>query len=310
MKRCIIALFLCLAVVCVVKAQTRVVVTEKSGRVVVGDVVERNKDYLRILKYDDQKIRVVYTEDIESIADAGDKYKTGEEVAQALYDAEVKARAEAAAAKAEVKAEAAATKAKVKAEAAAAKAERKEVLYEHYFANSKGFWQYVDISGSLGSEFNSIGANYIGGYRFNSKLFLGLGVGMNLLSSKMLLLSDLNNEKISRILPPSKFNLPVFLHFRADILDRPWTPYASLSVGARVSPFSLVNYDLCIKYNQSGLLGDLVFGVNRVVSKSLSVYLGVGYRMESFLGVAAEKKSFEEKIDLVHGFNLRLGVSF
>lgn len=299
MKRCIIALFLCLAVVCVVKAQTRVVVTEKSGRVVVGDVVERNKDYLRILKYDDQKIRVVYTEDIESIADAGDKYKTGEEVAQALYDAEVKARAEAAAAKA-----------KVKAEAAAAKAELKELLYEHYFANSKGFWQYVDVSGSWSNRFNSIGANYIGGYRFNSKLFLGLGVGMNLLSSKMLLLSDLNNEKISRILPPSKFNLPVFLHFRADILDRPWTPYASLSVGARVSPFSLVNYDLCIKYNQSGLLGDLVFGVNRVVSKSLSVYLGVGYRMESFLGVAAEKKSFEEKIDLVHGFNLRLGVSF
>ena len=262
MKRCIIALFLCLAVVCVVKAQTRVVVIEKSGRVVVGDVVERNKDYLRILKYDDQKIRVIYTEDIESIADAGDTAKV------------------------------------------------KEKQDNICLAKSKGFWQYVDVSGSWSNRFNSIGANYIGGYRFNSKLFLGLGVGMNLLSSKMLLLSDLNNEKISRILPPSKFNLPVFLHFRADILDRPWTPYASLSVGARVSPFSLVNYDLCIKYNQSGLLGDLVFGVNRVVSKSLSVYLGVGYRMESFLGVAAEKKSFEEKIDLVHGFNLRLGVSF
>ena len=71
-----------------------------------------------------------------------------------------------------------------------------------------------------------------------------------------------------------------------------------------------------VEYNQSGVLGDLSFGVEKRCGDKISLYLGLGYQIESFLAITnvAEKDTYhfvpKFKHSFVNGFNLHLGVSF
>ncbi|MBP3551032.1 MAG: hypothetical protein J6J57_05240 [Alistipes sp.] len=171
----------------------------------------------------------------------------------------------------------------------------------------KGYDQYVNLSYGYNRVSDFIGLNYIGGYRFNHLFFLGLGVGADfaLFTPQM--------EQKYAYAKPTRVNIPVYLNFRTNFLDKAWSPYISVSAGARISPVmqELNEYT----YNQSGLLGDISFGVERRLGQKSSLYLGVGYRIESFLGAVpvyerGHIKGFQHATEILHGFNVHIGVSF
>ena len=134
------------------------------------------------------------------------------------------------------------------------------------FANvGKGYDQYINLSYGYNRVSDFIGLNYIGGYRFNHLFFLGIGVGADfaLFTPQM--------EQKYAYTKPTRVNIPVYLNFRTNFLDKAWSPYISVSAGARISPAiqELYGYN----YNQSGVLGDVSFGVERRLGQKSSLYL-------------------------------------
>ena len=171
----------------------------------------------------------------------------------------------------------------------------------------KGYDQYVNLSYGYNRVCDFIGLNYIGGYRFNHLFFLGLGVGADFALFTPPMEQKYANAK------PTRVNIPVYLNFRTNFSDKAWSPYISVSAGARISPVmqELNGYT----YNQSGLLGDISFGVERRLREKSSLYLGVGYRIESFIGTIpvyywGSIEDFQFETGVLHGFNVHIGVSF
>ncbi len=172
----------------------------------------------------------------------------------------------------------------------------------------KGYNQFVDLSYSYCSVTDFLGVNYIGGYRFNPYFFLGLGTGVNF--------SLATPDKSKLYLPfcrPTTLNVPIYIHFKVNFTKSNWSPYASMSIGGRVSKKVHQTYgDFYINYNQSGLFGDVSFGIDRNITKNLSLYLGIGYKIESFL-YAKYRDDYVGLIQgnkLLHGFSLHVGLSF
>lgn len=196
--------------------------------------------------------------------------------------------------------------AKAKAEKRAEIAAQKEI--PAIKRKEKGYNQFVDLSYSYCSVTDFLGVNYIGGYRFNPYFFLGLGTGVNF--------SLATPDKSKLYLPfcrPTTLNVPIYIHFKANFTKSNWSPYASISIGGRVSKEVHQTYgDFYINYNQSGLFGDVSFGIDRNITKNLSLYLGVGYKIESFL-YAKYNANYTELVQghkLLHGFSLHVGLSF
>ena len=197
--------------------------------------------------------------------------------------------------------------AKAKAEKRAEIAAQKEI--PAIKRKEKGYNQFVDLSYSYCSVTDFLGVNYIGGYRFNPYFFLGLGTGVNF--------SIATPDKSKLNLPfcrPTTVNVPIYIHFKANFTKSNWSPYASISIGGRVSKevHQTENDDFYINYNQSGLFGDITLGVDRKVTEKLSLYLGVGYKIESFL-YAKYNANYTDLVQgnkLLHGFSLHVGLSF
>ena len=196
--------------------------------------------------------------------------------------------------------------AKAKAEKRAEIAAQKEI--PAIKRKEKGYNQFVDLSYSYCSVTDFLGVNYIGGYRFNPYFFLGLGTGVNF--------SIATPDKSKLNLPfcrPTTVNVPIYIHFKANFTKSNWSPYASISIGGRVSKKVDQTYgDFYIYYNQSGLFGDITLGVDRKVTEKLSLYLGVGYKIESFL-YAKYNANYTDLVQgnkLLHGFSLHVGLSF
>ena len=170
----------------------------------------------------------------------------------------------------------------------------------------KGYDQYVNLSYGYNRVSDFIGLNYIGGYRFNHLFFLGLGVGAD-----FALFTPQMEQKYASV-KPTRVNIPIYLNFRTNFLDKAWSPYISISAGARISPAMQEEYGY--NYNQSGVLGDVSFGVERRLGQRSSLYLGVGYRIESFLSASNQEQnygiSYIFKHEIIHGFNAHIGVSF
>ncbi len=173
---------------------------------------------------------------------------------------------------------------------------------------SKGYDQYINLSYGYNKVSDFIGLNYIAGYRFNHLFFLGAGTGID-----FALFTPAMEERFANC-KPTRINIPVYANFRTNFLNKAWSPYLSIAAGARLSPVK-VETDY-YSYVQSGLLGDISLGVERRIDKKASLYLGVGYRIESFLGatieVAPDRYNITTtvKYKLVHGFNAHIGLSF
>ena len=177
---------------------------------------------------------------------------------------------------------------------------------QQYAKVNKGYDQYINLSYGYNRVSDFIGLNYIGGYRFNHLFFLGVGAGVD-----FALFTPQMEQKYAGT-KPTRVNIPVYLNFRTNFLDKAWSPYISVSAGARISP--AIQETEGYTYNQSGALGDISFGVERNIGKKSSIYFGVGYRIESFLSASNQKQnyyiSYIFKHEIIHGFNAHIGVSF
>ena len=171
---------------------------------------------------------------------------------------------------------------------------------------SKCYDQYINLSYGYNCVSDFFGVNYIGGYRFNHLFFLGLGTGVD-----FALFTPIMEEKFANC-KPTLVNIPVYVNFRTNFLNKAWSPYLSISAGARISPKKIETESYF--YNQSGVLGDISFGMERSLGKKSSLYFGIGYRIESFLYATMagfyEFQFIQFKNGFVHGFNAHIGVSF
>lgn len=176
------------------------------------------------------------------------------------------------------------------------------------FERPKGYDQYVNLAYNTNQVSSTFGVNYIGGYRFNNTFFLGLGTGVDFALLDKRNYSDIGWAK------PTTVNIPVYLNFRTNFTKRVWSPYISLSAGARISPATLTDETLGYSYNQSGVLANLSVGVEHKLRNKSSLYFGIGYQLESYLYTQGYETYNNIRLEfsnrLAHGFNIHIGVSF
>ena len=192
------------------------------------------------------------------------------------------------------------------------KIEQKEAVartQQHSFLH-KGYDQYLNLSYGYNRVSDFLGLNYIGGYRFNHIFFLGLGTGVDFaLYTPMMEQQFLNCR-------PTRVNIPVYINLRTNFTNKTWSPYLSVSAGARISPKTMLSANNDFYYNQSGFLGNITFGLERHIHKKTSIYFGIGYRLESFLSAMYYDYNYNYNSqttfyqNIVHGFNIHIGLSF
>ena len=129
---------------------------------------------------------------------------------------------------------------------------------------NKGYDQYINLSYGYNRVSDFIGLNYIGGYRFNHLFFLGVGTGVD-----FALFTPIMEKKFA-ICKPTRVNIPVYANFRTNFLNKTWSPYISVSAGARISPATQEGNGYT--YYQNGFLGDISFGVDRSIGNKSSIY--------------------------------------
>lgn len=228
-------------------------------------------------------------------------------------EAERKAEAERLAAEREAYLKARAEEqARLAAEREAATKERAtklEALKIEYAKHIKGYESIVGLSYSMVGNENYVGANYIGGYRINNIFFAGAGVGAN-----MRLGTPINFVEIKKPLELSRgsFYIPIYLHFRAQLLNRRCTPFVALSAGYNVSQPQQFDLELTsIKYNASGLFINPQVGVTYRVKPKLGIYCAVGFDA-SMMPECIDNTGYSATIKqgFKYGINVNLGISF
>ena len=177
----------------------------------------------------------------------------------------------------------AANKAKLEEKARLAslpKEERKSELKALYAKRHSGYGSIVDISYlyskiSNGND-DGINISYIGGYRFNNHIFLGLGVGATMsLNDDVKLLKGEGSA-----LPRGKFNFPAYIHFRYNILNRRCTPFFAVSAGGYYALQRSIQLELSeYQYGGFGILANPQIGVSYRLTPKSSINFAIGFNI-------------------------------
>ncbi len=148
-----------------------------------------------------------------------------------------------------------------------------------------GYEQYVSLGYNL--EFcyfaHSATLNYIGGYRFNKNLFLGLGAGLSV-NGQGYGAGGIyyNGYEVVKTTTSYGYNtlisIPVFAHFRTDFArQHRWNPYIALSVGAELAtkPISVATDSGIYSHNGHLYVGELAVGANCRLKGNMGIYFGL-----------------------------------
>ena len=233
---------------------------------------------------------------------------------QAEADRIAKEKAAAAKAKAEEDARIAAQKraeaervAKEKAKIAAAKKEKRDAIKVEYAKPIKGYGSFVNASYALTN--NEVGIDYIGGYRFNNLFFLGAGAGATMRLEAPITKIYMNE---SLELSHGAFYFPVYLHFRAQLLNRRCAPFLALSAGYNISlPQSFDLELISINYNASGVFVNPQIGVTYRIKPKFGIYCAAGFNafiMPECIGNTGYSATIKQSFK--YGINVNLGISF
>lgn len=198
--------------------------------------------------------------------------------------------------------------AKEKEAAAKAKSELKAQIAEECKIHTSGFASVADFSFAIGDEMYA-GVEYIAGYRINNHYFVGLGVGANLgfgIENSTLRLGE--HGKLSR----GDYYFPAFAHFRANIINGRFSPYAALSAGVNIGMPQTLFLDLVkTKYNTLGAFINPQVGLSYRLTPKFGIFAAVGLNcftapecIESTGYSATIRQSFNYNI------NINLGVTF
>ena len=198
--------------------------------------------------------------------------------------------------------------AKEKEAAAKAKSELNAQIAEECKTHTSGFASVADFSFAIGDEMYA-GVEYIAGYRINNHYFVGLGVGANLgfgIENSTLRLSEYG------ILSRGDYYFPAFAHFRANIINGRFSPYAALSAGVNIGMPQTLFLDLVeTKYNTLGAFINPQVGVSYRLTPKFGIFVAVGFNcftapecIENTGYSATIRQSFNYNI------NINLGVTF
>ena len=198
--------------------------------------------------------------------------------------------------------------AKEKAEIAAAKKKKRDALRIEYAKSIKGYESFVSTSYSMTNNESFIGVDYIRGERYNN-IFLGVGISAN-----MRLTTPISQIEMNEALELSHgaFYLPVYAHFRAQLLNRRCTPFLALSAGYNISLPQSFDLELTrINYNASGAFVNPQFGVTYRIKPKLGIYCAVGFNacmMPECIGNTGYSATIKQSFK--YGINVNLGISF
>ena len=198
--------------------------------------------------------------------------------------------------------------AKEKEAAAKAKSELNAQIAEECKTHTSGFASVADFSFAIGDEMYA-GVEYIAGYRINNHYFVGLGVGANLgfgIENSTLRLGEYG--KLSR----GDYYFPAFAHFRANIINGRFSPYAAISAGVNIGMPQTLFLDLVeTKYNTLGAFINPQVGVSYRLTPKFGIFVAVGFNcftapecIENTGYSATIRQSFNYNI------NINLGVTF
>ncbi len=212
----------------------------------------------------------------------------------------------------------------------------------------KGYQQEVSLAYSLltGSMLN---INYIGGFRINQHLFVGLGTGLDFGCSynfKPYIMEDDglvcsgpskyyeedSDEWGWAELPVQKVSIPLYANFRVYFMKTRWAPFLSFSAGLRISGakklevYSSKNvgsywyednkefdqYLYTDKYGAVTGMFEVMPGVSFQYNKKLALNFQFGYATKgtSYRDDFMGDDDFETRTGWAHGFTMRLGVVF
>ena len=101
------------------------------------------------------------------------------------------------------------------------------------------------------------------GYQFDSRLFTGIGVGLNYNF-------DRRNPGIA---------IPLFADIRFDFLESGTSPYVSMAGG-----YSFIRYSRDSDYTRGGLFFNPSIGLKVSASKNVALNFGIGYRIQEYDG--------------------------
>lgn len=150
------------------------------------------------------------------------------------------------------------------------------VTKEKFPAVERGYESMIELSPTIEavSEFLFIDINYIGGYRFNNTLFLGVGTGLNFYMPGK---GDFQNI--------NKLYVPLYAHAKVYVMKGRLSPFVALSVGARLSTKRFYEdedgYEK--KYSTTNFLINPRIGVNYRFTPDVSGYVSLGYEPFSYV---------------------------
>ncbi len=191
-------------------------------------------------------------------------------------------------------------------EAARLAAERKKL----YAKQVTGYSSIVNLSYTVKTGHDYLGLDYIGGYRFNNKNFLGIGAGIRYaFTAEALTMTDLN---MGASLPGNSYVVPVFLYYRYNFLNGRFSPFLGLSAGANLSTRAVLHLELCdVKYTTIGGFLDPQVGINYRITPKSSLYLSVGfnlYTMSKCIDNTGYSATF--KHSLYYSTDIHMGFTF
>lgn len=225
--------------------------------------------------------------------------------AEAAAAAKKRAAEEAAA---KEKARKAAEDARIAAAAAKARAERQAQITEECKTHTSGFASVLNLSLAINKQ-TYAGISYIGGYRINNHYMVGVGAGANLgLGVQESSLAHGETGPLSQ----GSLYFPIFAHFRANFLNKRFSPFAALSAGANIGMPQTLFLDLVeTKYNTLGAFINPQVGLSYRLTPKFGIFAAVGLNcftapecIESTGYSATIRQSFNYNI------NINLGVTF
>ena len=189
-------------------------------------------------------------------------------------------------------------------------------------AKLKGYRSYVEAAFAI--DFNlmpSYNVHYIGGYQINNQVYIGLGTGVSIdgddgRNESELVGGNATNEVTNNggeYLHLNLLNVPVFVYFRANFVDRRCSPFFALSAGYRLSSKRRLEmpFQNSVVYGTSGFFATPQLGVDFRMNKKSSFYLSAGFNIEQkpfMTEYSVTSVKYQQK--LMYGIKLTLGFTF
>lgn len=158
-----------------------------------------------------------------------------------------------------------------------------EKIVREFSRRTTGYEQYLDLSLRTGG-FTTGGLNYIGGYRFNQHLFLGVGAGLDLYLNDGLETECFYSGGVSVEDQPEGITFPLYVNLRVNFSKKRWSPYVSILTGCRLSTVEYWSLstarDAITTANVA--MSSVDFGMNKALKKGKTMYFGIGLAIEGY----------------------------